>query len=647
MIHGADRAVTCKPFKATIYDWNLRTVTGGSWGTSNEIAGVSSAESIYLSNFGGGGDGLCVYAAGTLSCGASKWDGTTNKFPTEVKTVAVMEKPLSIFSSSSSGGPGTVFFLTPSGILSAQSWIFSCDTCGGGSQSRTLSNVQAFKGASSSTYFYVENLTGTTDSADFVPANILTGTRKILSQKAVTVKTSSGAVLGSTDVRWTAPDAPDSLSSSKTANDKTNADGLVRLATLPTGPVAFTLKGGRLSDGTYLQAAMVIVNVPETGAVEVVVPVSAPTISRKVSVRLNDGTPVPNAVVTLRNNYLTFNYANNGSATASWSATAPDTKGYMQQSTCAFCFVPPPTYITGADGTVTWKSFAPSSRSSSYDADVLYDDGSLSQKVRVNFTGADSVVEMPFMANIKTTMAEEVTPKADGSVEVPVDMKDGDGLPIEDLDVKQEEVCGEMAVGGLWSGTSSVQEGFCNGTGPSNSNAGQGGSTPSKSSSLVSAFSKKKSCTSSNGKTNASGKTTVKLCPTQSGYYRVRSSGVLPSKTFCVKVNNVPCTVKLQNSLVGSDNSSSLTGGGKGGSAVTKITSIKRGKKVATKSFFAMAGTNAKGGKVSVSATGPCKVIGKNVVADAKKKGSCRVTVTQAKKGKVKGIKKTFNVKIA
>ena len=46
-----------------------------------------------------------------------------------------------------------------------------------------------------------------------------------------------------------------------------------------------------------------------------------------------------------------------------------------------------------------------------------------------------------------------------------------------------------------------------------------------------------------------------------------------------------------------------------------------------------------------MTASGSCNVAGKNVLADTKY-GVCRVTVTQAAKGKVKGTKKVFTVKV-
>jgi hypothetical protein len=646
-IQGAEQSVSCRPFSGVQSSGDPNTpisTSGGTWGKKNEIEGVYQAEKVFITTFNG--IGLCVWAQGTLYCGTASWDGSTMKFPTSVSSVGIMARPISIFAVS--GPSGKVYFATENGILAADQWVFNCSQCAKQSGG-VLSAVGAFKNATSGTYFYVNKLTGATDSPDLIPMQVDSGERKVLSQKAITIKTSTGAALAGASVRWTAPDVPDTLGSSTKATDTTDDTGLVRLAAVATGPVAFTLKGGKQSDGSYLQAAVVTVNVPATGTVEVVVPVSSAVVDRSVTVQLTDGTAVPNAVVQLANNYLTYNYVNDGAKNASWSATAPDTKGFMQSAQCAFCFVPPPTYITGADGKVTWKSFDPKTRSSQYDATVMYDDGSLQQKKKVNFDSISQTVSLDYMANIQTTLPSEVTPKADGSVEIPVSLKDGDNLPISGLEAKAEEVCGEMQQGGLWSGTSSVQEGYCSGQGPT-SGTGTGSSTGSVSKSGVSSF----ACAASSGtKTDSKGSATVKLCPSKSGYYRVRSSGVLPSKSICVKVNNQPCTVTLQNSIAGSTGSTtsggtSLTGGTSSSDSTLPPTpkTVKAKGKVATSKFLKAYSAVKKAGAVKIVGSGACKVVGKNVIAGSKK-GVCRLTVTQAAKGKVKGAKKkVFRVKV-
>jgi hypothetical protein len=658
-IAGDDKSVTCKTFTAANFDWNLQKTTGGTWGAASVIKGAYNAEAIYMTSFNG--LGLCVYAQGTLSCGTATWSNNSMQFPTEVSSVAVMEKPVSIFAQQSIN---KVFFMTKSGILSADQWALGCNGCYKPASGATLTGVTAFLPAENATFYSLDSVTGSSDNPDYIPIVLSTGERLVKSQKVVTVTASDGTPLSGASVRWTLLDKPEYLGSSTKATDTTDADGKVTLAQLATGPVGFTLKGGTLKDGSYLQAGLIVVEVPATGSISVVVPVGKPVVDRSVSVVLTDGTAVPNAVITLRNNYLTYNYANNGKGNSSWSATAPDTKGFMGSAQCSFCFVPPPTYITGADGKVTWKSFQPESRSSQYDAEVVYDDGALNQKVRVIFsgsnadattTGVDTKVTMPFMAVVKAadTLPAEVTPKADGSVEMPVSMKNEDNEPISGKEAAAEEVCGEMKVGGLWSGTSSVQEGYCEGRGPGSTSGGIPGTTSPVSKSGVNSF----ACSSSGSvKSDSKGSATVKICPTKSGYFRVKTSGFLPSKTVCVKVNNQPCTVKLQNSIAGQASSTgsttsggtSLTGGATtdGSTASAAPKSVKAKGKLATSQFLKAFTPKTGAGSIKVTASGACKVAGKNVVAGAKK-GVCRVTVTQAAKGKVKGTKKVFTVKVS
>ncbi|MFM7093479.1 MAG: hypothetical protein ACKOYL_02825, partial [Actinomycetota bacterium] len=104
MIAGADKGLVCKPYTGVSSNGDPRTAkaTGGSWGKTNTIAGVYNAEKVYMTTFNGQ-LALCVYAVGTLSCGTASWNGTSMSFPTTVETIAVMEKPISIFSQQASG----------------------------------------------------------------------------------------------------------------------------------------------------------------------------------------------------------------------------------------------------------------------------------------------------------------------------------------------------------------------------------------------------------------------------------------------------------------------------------------------------------------------------------------------------------------
>ena len=669
MIAGATKTVTCKPFSGVVATGNSgsQTITGGDWGAANLIPGITQAEKVFITT--NNGLGLCIYAAGTLSCGTATYSSTGATFPTEVSSVAVMDYPISVFYNST---VGKVFFMTKSGLLAADQWALGCNNCGGMKSQNILSSVGVFKNSTIETYFYTNEMTGATDSPDFIPMNVATGTRKVLTQKSITVKSTAGDLLSTADIRWTAPDFPDSLSSSKSSQDVTSTTGTVRLASLATGPVTFTIKGGTLPSGAYLQGSVVTTIIPETGLVEVSVPTPSAVVDRKVSVVLVDAaaTPVPNAVITLTNNLLTYSYANSGNTNAQWSAVAPDTKGYMNSAGCSYCYVAPPTYITGADGTVSWKSFAPTSRFTANDATVLYDDGALSQKVKVNFDTTSTKVQMPFMASVASAVPAVVTAASDGSVVVATETKDGDGLGIGDIEVKSEQVCGEMVTGGLWTGTSSVNTNYCNQELGSGSGSGSGpacqdpmgcpggggsitdptgkscvdpdkkgycpssnsGNSTTKKSVTSSGVRSSATCKASNPSTNSAGKASAKLCVTKSGYYRLRSKGILPSKTFCVQVNGIACSVVLQNSI-------------KGATATTagKANILARGKSTTLKAVFTGVKTNAKAGKITYKASGACTLKSTKITA-SKKTGTCTVTLSQANKGKNTGTRKTVKI---
>jgi len=448
-----------------------------------------------------------------------------------------------------------------------------------------------------------------------------------------------------TSVRWTAPDAPGTLSSSATSTLSSDATGTGRV-TVTTGPVMFTLSGGSVASGATLQAANIVTMVGESGNIAIVLPDPPAVVQRKISVILPDSSAVPSATVVMKNTYLMYGYSNTGASTSSWSSRPKDAKGYLGQMSCAYCFVAPPVYITGTDGSVTFPSFNPTSRSSSYDANVSYDDGELNQTVKSTFTSLTQTVTMPFMAKVNITIADadpttpqtEVVPAADGSVDVPVEIADEDGKGISEITVATEEVCDQADTGGLWTSTIKIDS-IC-------STIAKLGSTPVKSAGVRAAgVSAAATCTSSNSvKTDSAGKGTVKICFSASKKVRIRSKGVLASKPFCVVVGGIPCGATVANPglVTGPVTTAppSYTP-----AAPAKITSIKKGKTLSLAKVKALVKTNSKAGKITYKAAGACTIKRATVVA-SKKKGTCKITVAQAKKGKYKGMKKTVSFKI-
>ena len=565
--------------------------SSGLFTSKIEVENGENSQAVYMTS-GFGPPGICIYSNNTVSCGAGTQNQTGTTMASKVTPVAIMTQPKSIFYGINNN-MSKLYFLLDSGLLSADSWIFNCSGCNS-SSGNVVAPVSAFTASTSALFSYAQAVNGATDSADYIPMNILSGSRKMRSSVAISVKTTSGSTLAGVSIRWTAPDAPGLLSSSSGSTLASDDLGSARAAQLPSGPVNFTLSvasavtcpptctngqspststtsttvagttpaapAGTLASGASLQAASVTVVVGDTGTVAITVPDPPAVVSRKISVNLPDGTPVPNATVQLKNNYLTYAYTNSGSSTSTWSSRPKDTKGYLGQMNCAYCFVAPPKYATGVDGSVTFPSFNPSSRSSVYDADVAYDDGELNQTVKKTFGSTTESVQMPFMAAIKVTLpdadpstpaketdADPSTPETDikadsnGSVTVETDLVDEDKVPISGVSQSVETVN---------SGTSCEQGGLVASTDKVTTICASGGVSASSANinkaAIARAMSVKASASCSAmmiAKTGSNGKATLVICPTASTKYRIRATGAVATKTICVRVNNAPCGV--------------------------------------------------------------------------------------------------------
>ena len=657
-----------------------RTFSAGVFGTATTVENGEKSQAVYIVS-GFGNPGLCVYSNDTISCGAGTNTNGTLVMAKKVTAVAVMAKPLNIFYGSSSSMQ-KLYFLLPNGILAAESWIFSCTQCGGSSSTNVVTPVTAFAASTATSYTYAKSVNGSTDTADYIPLNVSTGTRKMRSLVGLTVKTEAGEVLKGVSVRWTAPDAPGTLSSSSSSALTTDDTGFAR-STVSSGPVTFTLSvptvtvcppycsngqqpsstttsttvaggtttpppaPGTLASGATLQAASITAIVGDTGDVTITVPNAPAIVQRKVTVTMPDGTVVPNATVQLKNNYLTYAYQNSGTSTSTWSSRPKDTNGYLGQMNCAYCFVAPPKYATGADGSVTFPSFDPASSSAAYDADVVYDDGDLSQTVKKDFTAVTDTVQMPFMANIKialpagSTDANNVKPDANGAVTLTSTLKDGDGNPINKLTETVEVVKPGTScdTGGLVASTAKVTD-ICK----------DGGVTASSvdlvsKASIVRAMSVRANagCSAIMTTTSSSnGQATLVLCPSASTKYRVRGTGAVGSQTICVQVNNLPCTVSATSVNTGTNtgtNTYTPT------YVASNVNVMKKGKVNSFTTINKIAKVSVpKGAKVvlvvAVTTKKFCSVSGTSIKALLP--GSCTISV----KVTPKGSKKTTTTKI-
>lgn len=498
------------------------------------VEGVTTSEAVYLqANYM---SGLCFYSSGSLLCGSLQ--GTDYR----VKAVAVIAKPLSMFYSQSNS-MSKLFFVLPTGLVSVDSWIFSCNGCVTNTAG-SLFPVSAFTNSTASQFHFVSAINGATDSPNLVPVSVESGSRSTRTLAPIKVVTESGEVIPNVSIRWTAPDVPGTLGSSATSTLASAADGTAR-ATLATGPVAFTLSATlgttQLASGASLQAATVTALVGPSGEVVVRVP-DAPAIStRVVRVALPDGTPVPNAKVVLRNIFLAYAYRSGTAGSSTWGSQPRDIRGFFGQVGCVYCYANAPSYITGSDGSISFKSFIPNSRSSVYDASIIYDDGDINQTVNYNFTSIDNTVFMPFMATVQlpatdadpATTALDIVTDTSGQASVNFAVKDESNAPVAGFIGTIETVCSDMETGGLVSSSTTISS-IC----------GSVSATSLRTRGVSAQGVRKSGCSMTPSvSTSVNGTAIVHFCPSISTKYRIRGQGAIASRVICIRVKGINCGV--------------------------------------------------------------------------------------------------------
>lgn len=585
------------------------------------VEGVTSSEAVYLqSNFM---SGLCFYASGSLLCGSMQ--GADYR----VKAVAVIAKPLSMFYSQSNS-MSKLFFVLPTGLVSVDSWIFSCNGCVTNTAG-SLFPVSAFTNSTASQFHFVSAINGATDSPNLIPVSVESGSRSTRTLAPIRVVTESGEVIPNVSIRWTAPDVPGTLGSSATSTLASAADGTAR-ATLATGPVSFTLSATpgttQLASGASLQAASVTAIVGPSGEVVVRVP-DAPAIStRVVRVALPDSTPVPNAKVVLRNIFLAYAYRSGATGSSTWGSQPRDLRGFFGQVGCVYCYANAPSYITGSDGSVSFKSFIPNSRSSVYDASIIYDDGDINQTVNHNFTSIDNTVFMPFMATVQlpstdadpATTALDIVTDSSGQASVNFAVKDESNTPVAGFVGTIETVCSDMETGGLVSSSTTISS-IC----------GSVSATSLRTHGVSAQGVRKTGCASTPSvSTNSNGTATVRFCPSTSTKYRIRGQGAIASRVICIRVKGINCGASQATAPV----TSKVTTKSYPRQRLVPLTSIIKPAKNAT---------------VKWSIKGGCAIRGTKL-ATLSKPRTCTLTMTQSVKTKVNGkfkiTKTTKTVKI-
>jgi hypothetical protein len=500
-----------------------------------------------------------------------------------------MDEPLSFLYK---GGFEQVIVMR-TGFISVPPFALSCEDCYSNAQG-ILSPMTSFVEASNSTYYSIESVETITNTLTFLPFKFTSGTRKSGLTKKIKLRTYSGEAVAGAMVAWRSTDVALGVKSSE-GSAFTSRTGEITV-TSSTGPLTFSIVGGTLQSGASLQGAYVTRTFESGMDTNIEVPDPEALIDRKVTVVNSAGAPIPNAEITILNSYLTYTFSTEGPDTAIWGAQPLDPRGYFLEPTCPFCYTPPPAYITGTDGSVTFRSFDAKSKSSANDALVGYDDGVLKKSIEHSFSSSNSTVTLPDMPTLLSsaedtdikTLDIDVVPDAQGNTSVEIGLVDG--LPSGELKAIVEPVCEEMETGSLWSSTLNVNN-LCQGN------------------AAASVKSMASKCPVSKSRSIKSGeKLSVALCATKSMRVRIRANGAIAGKSICIVVRGKPC---VKHSLVVGKNKT-VTG--------IKKTVSRSSKLTLAKFLPATAGTTA-----TYSVTQPC-VIRKGVLSVQSKAGVCVVT---------------------
>jgi hypothetical protein len=580
-------------------------MTAGAW---TKVNNADNAEAVYYQ-----ANTICFYRLGALWC-ASQMGGT----PLTARLIGIMLKPLEVINMAVYHAT-QMFFILPSGILTALTSTISCTDCYT-SASGVISRLSAFNTSSVDTYNDVVSINGTTDSLDYLPMTIRSDVRANLEDATATVKTQSGELLVGASVRWTAPDVPGTLGSGSTKSTS-DSNGEIAMS-LSTGPVAFTVENGTVKSGATLQAATVTTIVAADGAINITVPDPPSVVDRKVSVVMADGTPIPSASISVANSYLAYAYQFVGTDVATWGAQPVDAKGLFGKVWCSWCYVPPPAYITGADGTITFKTFNTGARSTNRDVDVSYSDGTLSQTLPHVFGATSDIVTMDNMSRTTAAVADSdpATPALDvevnssGQATIEVTAADAAKGALSGLESRAEEVCSGMASGGLWKSTFKIDN-ICSDV-----------STNGVSAARVRPAS---SCATGSSTSDSAGKISLVLCPSKSTLYRLRGQGAVATLAFCVRVNNKPCGASTQIAVEPTVNSAKKM--------------LKRKKTVKLQTLL----PPSKGYKATYKISGGCRITGTSLLTP-NRKATCRLVMTQTRtvKKTTKRLTKTVIISI-
>ena len=576
-----------------------------SFSVQQRIKSGTEFTRVYM--FDWGYPAVCGWSNGLLSCGNFSYTPSSPYSPPgTLRVVGVVPEPLSM-AYREVDTIRRVYMFHSNGVLHIGVGFLESTTYAFGSADSIIAPVLGWGGTTADASMIAVSVSGPTNTAALVPVGVSRTSRSLLGSRNITV-TSNGLPLVGSRVTWTTTDDPAVLQSSTAASYTTDSMGQVRFPQMASGAVTFTVWGGRVSGGAFLQSAVATVEVGAGADINVRLPAPPQVVTRRVSVRLPDSTAVPNAEIRLKNAFLTFGFANEASARAAWSAQQPDAMSYLSTVVCPFCMVNPPTYLTDASGTATIPTFSDVPRGAEHDASASFDDGVIAQSVNITTLLPETTATFQFMQSIRMDAVTSTALKTGGSTTLTGKLVDDLGNPIPGVTLSVEEVCDEVAFGGLWKEGQRTSEVPC-----------RSGITARSSAAGV--RSEGLRCRTS-AATDSRGAVRIPVCISSSVLVRVSARGYIAGRTICLKVGRSPCQASF-----------TPASAEEAGNSIN----VRRGKKMSAREVAVAAGMRpARDASITLAevstASGRCAVSPTSVKGNAT--GFCRIRVTVKPKGK-------------
>ncbi len=456
---------------------------------------------------------------------------------------------------------------------------------------------------------------GSTNSLALVPMKFKPGANGVMRSRQL-IFTSDGQPLVGAKIRWVSTNVAGLGGHDPNKTYRTDDSGRLSIE-LPTSDVTFTVSEARLTDSTVLEAATVTVDISDDEVVKI--EVAPPPTTRDVSIEvvLPDGTPVPNAVVSLKNPFLVYGYTKSEKSIAAWAARRLDDSMWLFPVTCVWCVQSEsPLFLTGADGRLQLRVFNGDAKPTAVDAVAAYYDGEILQSTTFTIEQTNVKVQLPYMAKIilRNTDIEPETSDVDINVDsqgqaiLEAELEDWSSTG-ELGDVMIEPVCELMEEGGAYDPSSDISE-LCqveiNRYKVTSSAVRIGGQSLSAKSGFSCGRNK-------SARLKTGGVTKLRVCTSKSQRIRVRTGGALPTRIVCVRVKREPCKRSL--ATRNADESPAV---------------VRRRASMGVSMFLSEVGTSAKKSRVVVTGSGACSVVN-GLLKAARKAGLCQILIWRDK----------------